>query len=67
MTPLSLSDTDPVELAVDAIVVGLHSTNGAGANGSAPLLAPGAESIAVAFEGRLAETLALARCDGRGR
>ena len=26
MTPLSLSDTDPAELAVDAIVVGLHST-----------------------------------------
>ena len=26
MTPLSLSDTDPAELAVDAIVVGLHSS-----------------------------------------
>jgi len=64
VTPLSLSDTDPVELAVDAIVVGLHSTNGAGANGSAPLLAPGAESVAVAFEGRLAETLALLGATG---
>jgi len=52
VTPLSLSDTDPAELAVDAIVVGLHSANGDG-----PLLAPGAESVAVAFEGRLAETL----------
>ncbi len=51
VTPLSLSDTDPAELAVDAIVVGLHTTNGAGANGSAPLLAPGAESVAVAFDG----------------
>ena len=64
MTPLSLSDTDPAELAVDAIVVGLHSTNGSGANGSAPLLAPGAESVAVAFEGRLAELLALLGATG---
>ena len=63
MTPLSLSDTDPAELVVDAIVVGLHSTNGA-AGGGAPLLAPGAESIAVAFEGRLAETLALLGATG---
>ena len=59
MTPLSLSDTDPAELAVDAIVVGLHSANGGG-----PLLAPGAESVAVAFEGRLAETLALLGATG---
>ena len=62
MTPLSLSDTDPAELAVDAIVVGLHSTNGS--SGGAPLLAPGAESVAVAFEGRLAETLALLGATG---
>jgi leucyl aminopeptidase len=61
VTSLSLSDTDPAELAVDAIIVGLHSTNGAG---SAPLLAPGAESVAVAFEGRLAETLALLGATG---
>jgi leucyl aminopeptidase len=60
VTPLSLSDTDPAELAVDAIVVGLHS----GANGGGPLLAPGAESVAVAFEGRLAETLALLGATG---
>ena len=59
MTPLSLSDTDPAELAVDAIVVGLHSANGGG-----PLLAPGAESVAVAFEGRLAETLSLLGATG---
>src|SRR5262245_8935558 len=59
VTPLSLSDTDPAELAVDAIVVGLHSANGDG-----PLLAPGAESVAVAFEGRLAETLALLGATG---
>ena len=37
MTPLSLSDTDPAELAVDAIVVGLHTTDGE----AGPLLAPG--------------------------
>lgn len=60
MTPLSLSDTDPAELAVDAIVVGLHT----GGNGGAPLLAPGAESVAVAFEGRLAETLGLLGATG---
>jgi leucyl aminopeptidase len=64
VTPLSLSDTDPAELAVDAIVVGLHSTNGTGANGGSPLLAPGAESVAVAFEGRLAETFALLGATG---
>ena len=62
MTPLHLSDTDPAELAVDAIVVGLHSTNETG--GSGPLLAPGAESVAVAFEGRLAETLGLLGATG---
>jgi leucyl aminopeptidase len=59
VTPLSLSDTDPAELAVDAIVVGLHSTDGDG-----PLLAPGAESVAVAFDGSLAETLALLGATG---
>jgi leucyl aminopeptidase len=62
VTPLSLSDTDPAELAVDAIVVGLHTTEGT--NGSSLLLAPGAESVAVAFEGRLAETLALLGATG---
>jgi leucyl aminopeptidase len=56
---LSLSDTDPAELRVDAIVVGLHSTDGDG-----PLLAPGAESVAVAFDGKLAETLALLGATG---
>ncbi len=60
MTPLSLSDTDPAELAVDAIIVGLHTPNGDGG----PLLAPGAESVAVAFEGKLAETLALLGATG---
>lgn len=63
MTPLTLSDTDPAELSVDAIVVGLHSTDGSEGS-STPLLAPGAESVAVAFEGRLAETLALLGATG---
>jgi leucyl aminopeptidase len=63
VTPLSLSDTDPAELAVDALVVGLHAAaNGAGRGG--PMLAPGAESVAVAFEGKLAETLALLGATG---
>jgi leucyl aminopeptidase len=59
VTPLSLSDTDPAELTVDAIVVGLHTVDGEG-----PLLAPGAESVAVAFEGKLAETLTLLGATG---
>ncbi len=61
MTPISLSDTDPAELAVDAIVVGLHAADG---DGGRPLLAPGAESVAAAFEGKLAETLALLGATG---
>jgi len=61
VTPISLSDTDPAELAVDAIVVGLHAADG---DGGRPLLAPGAESVAVAFEGKLAETLALLGATG---
>ena len=65
MTPLSLSDTDPAELAVDAIVVGLHSTPATG--GGAPLLAPGAESVAVAFDGQARRDPGPARRDRRGR
>ena len=57
MTPISLSDTDPAELPVDAIVVGLHATDG-DSGGAGPLLAPGAESVAAAFEGQLARTFA---------
>src|SRR5262249_42488402 len=59
---------DPAELAVDAIVVGLHSTGPAEAAKSdaesGPLLAPGAESVAVAFDGKLAETLAMLGATG---
>jgi leucyl aminopeptidase len=66
VTSLSLSDTDPAELAVDAIVVGLHMSGDAiaGADTGGPLLAPGAESVAVAFEGQLAQTLAMLGATG---
>ncbi|PZG16430.1 leucyl aminopeptidase [Micromonospora craterilacus] len=67
-TTLSLVDTDPAELAVDAIVIGVHSTTGepAATSGFAGtlLLATGAESIAAAFDGKLTETLALLGATG---
>ncbi|MGW1453278.1 M17 family peptidase N-terminal domain-containing protein, partial [Micromonospora sp. NPDC002411] len=67
-TNLSLVDTDPAELAVDAIVIGLHSQTGeqdatSGLAGTL-LLASGAESIAAAFDGKLTETLALLGATG---
>jgi leucyl aminopeptidase len=58
---LSLVDTDPAELAVDAIVIGLHSQPD---EGGALLPAAGAESIAAAFDGRLTSTLALLGATG---
>ncbi|HEY0699744.1 MAG TPA: M17 family peptidase N-terminal domain-containing protein, partial [Micromonospora sp.] len=69
---LSLVDTDPAELAVDAIVIGVHSQTGqdgspdqAGAGyADTLLLATGAESIAAAFDGRLTGTLALLGATG---
>jgi leucyl aminopeptidase len=71
-TTLSLVDTDPAELAVDAIVIGVHSQTGPGDSpGQGPggfagtlLLATGAESIAAAFDGRLTETLAMLGATG---
>ncbi|MFY1637298.1 leucyl aminopeptidase [Solwaraspora sp. WMMB335] len=72
-TTLDLVDTDPAELAVDALVIGVHSQDGsadgdaagaAAGAGPALLLATGAESIAVAFEGKLTETLALLGATG---
>jgi leucyl aminopeptidase len=70
-TTLALVDNDPVELAVDAIVVGVYSRDGDGAAGDGPsgfasrlLLAGGADSVAAAFEGRLTETLALLGATG---
>jgi leucyl aminopeptidase len=58
---LSLVDTDPAELAVDAIVIGLHSQPD---EPGALLPAAGAESIALAFDGRLTATLALLGASG---
>src|SRR5690349_22978232 len=58
---VSLVDTDPAELAVDAIVIGLHSQPD---EGGALLPAAGAESIAAAFDGRLTSTLALLGATG---
>ncbi|RZU77328.1 leucyl aminopeptidase [Micromonospora kangleipakensis] len=67
-TTLSLVDTDPAELAVDAIVIGVHSQTGGQDATSGPagnlLLASGAESIAAAFDGKLTETLALLGATG---
>jgi len=58
---LSLVDSDPAELAVDAIVIGLHSQPD---EGGALLPAAGAESIAAAFDGKLTSTLALLGATG---
>ncbi|BCL13082.1 leucyl aminopeptidase [Micromonospora sagamiensis] len=67
-TTLSLVDTDPAELAVDAIVIGVHSQTGEQDATSGPvgslLLGSGAESIAAAFDGKLTETLALLGATG---
>jgi leucyl aminopeptidase len=58
VTVLNLVDTDPAELAVDAVVVGVYAHDGGDAK---LLLAPGADSVAAAFSDRpgggLAETL----------
>jgi leucyl aminopeptidase len=54
---LALVDTDPAELKVDAVVIGVHS-------GSSLLLASGAESVTAAFDGKLTETLALLGATG---
>ncbi|GHJ45078.1 putative cytosol aminopeptidase [Catellatospora sp. TT07R-123] len=55
---LSLADTDPADLTVDAVVIGVHSQDGAEGAGGELLLASGAESIAAAFDGKLTATLA---------
>jgi leucyl aminopeptidase len=65
VTSLSLVDTDPAELAVDAIVIGLHAADpDAPPDLTGPLLAPGAESVAAAFDGRLGPTLGLLGATG---
>lgn len=64
MTTLALVDTDPADLAADAVVIGLHSRAGNGHEDGTLLLASGAESVAAAFEGRLAETVMLLGATG---
>ncbi|MPZ25293.1 MAG: leucyl aminopeptidase [Micromonosporaceae bacterium] len=61
----TLFDTDPAELAVDVILIGLHSRNGA-AGGAPPdlLVAAGCESVVAAFDGRLTDTLRLLGATG---
>jgi leucyl aminopeptidase len=59
---LTLVDSDPAELAVDALVIGVYSQEP-----EAPaqlLLAAGAESIAAAFDGALVQTLTLLGASG---
>ncbi|MFC7546252.1 leucyl aminopeptidase [Plantactinospora sp. GCM10030261] len=71
-TTLSLVDTDPADLAVDAVVIGVHRVSGpesteptASAGFAATLLlATGAEPLAAAFDGKLTETLALLGATG---
>ncbi|MEV6599322.1 leucyl aminopeptidase [Actinoplanes sp. NPDC051346] len=58
---LRLVDSDPAELAVDALVIGLHSQP---EEGGALLPAAGAESIAAAFDGKLIATLSLLGATG---
>jgi leucyl aminopeptidase len=60
---LSLFDTDPAELAVDAVVIGVHGP-GEGQDTGDLLLASGAQSIAAAFDGRLGATLSLLGATG---
>ncbi|HEX6970053.1 MAG TPA: leucyl aminopeptidase [Micromonosporaceae bacterium] len=69
-TALALFDTDPVELTVDAIVVGLYARDGDDSGGGPDAyadrlrLAAGAESVDAAFGGKLTETLALLGATG---
>jgi leucyl aminopeptidase len=58
---LSLADTDPAELAVDAIVIGLHSQPD---DAGTLLPAAGAESITAAFDGKLISTLSMLGATG---
>ena len=60
MTTVEATHTDPGDLAVDALVVGIHQ----GADGAAPTLADGAGNVATAFSGKLADTFALLGATG---
>lgn len=61
---LNLADTDPADLAVDAVVIGVHSQEGSNGTAGELLLASGAESIAAAFDGKLTATLTLLGATG---
>jgi leucyl aminopeptidase len=58
---LSLVDTDPAELAVDAVVIGVHRR---GTADGELLVGTGAESIVAAFDGRLTGALRLVGATG---
>ncbi|MGH3746613.1 MAG: leucyl aminopeptidase [Micromonosporaceae bacterium] len=60
MTTVAVTDTNPTDLAVDAIVVGLHQTDGNGAL----RLAEGAQSVDAAFRGELVDTFKLLGATG---
>jgi leucyl aminopeptidase len=64
VTSLNLVDTDPAELAVDAVVIGVHCQPDSTEARAGLLLASGAESIAAAFDDRLTGTLALLGATG---
>ena len=62
---LSLFDTDPAELAVDAIVIGVHQRDRTDRGQDAELLvAAGCESVVAAFDGQLTATLKLLGATG---
>lgn len=60
----TLFDTDPAELAVDAVVIGLYSSEQEPTGGGELLIGAGCESVVAAFEGRLVATLRLLGATG---
>jgi leucyl aminopeptidase len=59
---LRLVDTDPAELSVDAVIVGVYSQDATSPNPL--LLAAGSESVAIAFDGKLTDTLGMLGATG---
>jgi leucyl aminopeptidase len=60
----SLFDTDPAELAVDAVVIGVHGRDQPGHGAGDLLIAAGGESVVAAFDGTLVEALRLLGATG---
>jgi leucyl aminopeptidase len=60
----TLFDTDPAELAVDAIGIGLYSRDRPTDGTGELLVAAGGESVVTAFDGRLTQTLRLLGATG---